>query len=90
MTARRARFAAAGPPRSAHHPGRLWRPATLERSPYRWGAKIVAHGKDGFPLLFADGHAGYTLYLNINQTSPYGPYNFDWTVGGLATGVDLK
>lgn len=54
------------------------------------GSTIIAHGKEGVPLLFADGHAGYTHYININQTSPYGPYNFDWTVGGLATGVDLK
>ena len=33
----------------------------------------------------------YTLCSNINQTPPpYDPYNFDWTVGGLAKGVDLK
>lgn len=54
------------------------------------GAKIIAHGKEGVPLNFADGHSAYTLYNNINQTSPFGPYNFDWTVGGLATGKDLK
>jgi prepilin-type N-terminal cleavage/methylation domain-containing protein len=54
------------------------------------GAKIIAHGKEGVPLLFADGHSAYTLYNNVNTTAPYGPYNFDWTVGGLATGKDLK
>ncbi|MEN9573333.1 MAG: hypothetical protein RL514_1188 [Verrucomicrobiota bacterium] len=54
------------------------------------GAKIIAHGAEGVPLLFADGHAGYTLYINVNPTAPFGPYNFDWTVGGLATGKDLK
>ena len=54
------------------------------------GATIIAHGKEGVPLLFADGHAGFTLYINLNQTAPNGPYNFDWTVGGLATGQDLK
>lgn len=62
--------------------------ASLDASPL--GAKIIAHGKEGVPLNFADGHSAYTLYNNINQTSPFGPYNFDWTVGGLATGKDLK
>ena len=54
------------------------------------GSTIIAHGKEGVPLLFADGHSGYTLYININTTTPYGPYNFDWTAGGLPTGKDLK
>jgi len=59
-------------------------------NPLSLGAKIIAHGKEGVPLLFADGHAAYTPYINVNPTTPYGPYNFDWTAGGLALGKDLK
>ena len=54
------------------------------------GSRIIAHGDEGVPLLFVDGHAGFTLYANINITTAYPPYNFDWTDGGLPTGKDLK
>lgn len=54
------------------------------------GSKNVVHGLEGLPLLFADGHSGYVNYNFLNQTAPYGPYNFDWTVGGLKDGKDLK
>jgi hypothetical protein len=26
----------------------------------------------------------------MNKTAPYGTYNLDWTIGGLAAGEDLK
>ena len=54
------------------------------------GAVNIAHGLEGLPLLFVDGHAGYINTNQLNQTAPYGPYNFDWTVGGLPTGQDSK
>jgi prepilin-type N-terminal cleavage/methylation domain-containing protein len=54
------------------------------------GSKNIVHGSEGLPLVFADGHAGYINYNLINQTAPYGPYNFDWTIGGLKDGKDLK
>ena len=54
------------------------------------GAQIIAHGSEGLPLLCVDGHSGYINYRDVNTTAPFGPYNFDWTVGGLPTGKDLK
>ncbi len=54
------------------------------------GDKNLAHGDKGFPILFADGHSAYTLYLQLNKTQPYGEYNLDWTIGGLSKGEDLK
>lgn len=53
------------------------------------GDKNLAHGKAGFPILFADSHAAFTKYINMNKTAPYGEYNLDWTIGGLK-GSDLK
>ena len=53
------------------------------------GDKNLAHGKDGFPLLFVDSHAAYTKHTSLNQPTPFWDYNADWTVGGL-TGEDLK
>jgi prepilin-type N-terminal cleavage/methylation domain-containing protein len=53
------------------------------------GDKNIAHGKTGFPILFVDSHAAFTKYVQLNKTKPYGDYNLDWTVGGLA-GEDLK
>jgi len=50
----------------------------------------VAHGKDGWPLLFCDGHSEFVKTKRMNDTKPYGPYNLDWTVGGLSKGEDLK
>ena len=54
------------------------------------GAKNLAHGREGLPLLFVDSHAGYTRYSQLNKTAPYGEYNLDWTIGGLSQGEDLK
>ncbi|MBI2949167.1 MAG: type II secretion system protein [Verrucomicrobia bacterium] len=54
------------------------------------GDKNIAHGKDGFPLLFVDSHTAYTKYQQLNKAKPYGDYNLDWTVGGLTAGEDLK
>ncbi|MBM3832685.1 MAG: type II secretion system protein [Verrucomicrobia bacterium] len=51
--------------------------------------KNIAHGKAGFPILFVDSHTAFTKYSQLNKTKPYGDYNLDWTVGGLA-GEDLK
>ena len=49
----------------------------------------IAHGKDGFPLLFVDGHSAYTLYRNLNKDVLSGGYNLDWTRDGLR-GEDLR
>ena len=50
----------------------------------------LAHGKDGWPLLFVDGHSAYVKTNLMNKTAPYGTYNLDWTIGGLSAGEDLK
>jgi prepilin-type processing-associated H-X9-DG protein len=31
------------------------------------GDKNLAHGKDGFPLLFVDGHCAYTKYTTLRD-----------------------
>jgi prepilin-type N-terminal cleavage/methylation domain-containing protein/prepilin-type processing-associated H-X9-DG protein len=49
----------------------------------------IAHGKKGFPLLFADGHSAFTLYRNLNKDVLSGGYNLDWTKDGLR-GEDLR
>jgi prepilin-type N-terminal cleavage/methylation domain-containing protein len=54
------------------------------------GDKNVAHGKEGFPILFVDSHAAYTLFKRLNKTLPFGEYNLDWTIGGLAAGEDVQ
>ena len=54
------------------------------------GDKNIAHGKEGLPLLFVDGHAAFTRYKQLNKTQPYGDYNLDWTIGGLSKGEDLR
>ena len=53
------------------------------------GDRNVAHGKQGFPILFVDSHAAFTPYRALNKTVPYGEYNLDWTIGGLR-GEDLN
>jgi len=50
----------------------------------------IAHGKQGLPLLFVDSHTSFTRYSQLNKTAPYGDYNLDWTIGGLAKGEDLR
>ena len=47
-------------------------------------------GKNGWPLLFVDGHSAYVRTNQMNRTAPYGSYNLDWTIGGLAAGEYLK
>src|ERR1035437_3702682 len=53
------------------------------------------HGFKGMVLLFVDGHSQFALYKKLNPDG-YSPnahpwtYNLDWTVGGLASGQDLK
>ena len=54
------------------------------------GDKNVAHGKEGFPILFVDGHCEFVKYRRMNSTAPYGEYNLDWTIGGLSAGEDIK
>jgi len=49
----------------------------------------LAHGRGGWPILFVDGHSAYVKTNQLNRTAPYGDYNLDWTIGGLA-GEDLK
>lgn len=51
--------------------------------------KNLAHGRQGFPILFVDGHSSYVHYRNMNKTQPYGEYNLDWTINGLK-GEDLR
>jgi len=51
-------------------------------------APNLAHGKDGFPLLFADGHSAFVKYRQLNKGTLQ-PYNLDWTLGGLG-GEDLQ
>jgi len=53
------------------------------------GDRNLAHGKEGFPILFVDGHSEYVKYIRLNKTLPFGEYNLDWTVGGLTKGEDL-
>ena len=53
------------------------------------GDRNLAHGKEGFPILFVDSHSEYVKYNRLNKTLPYGEYNLDWTIGGLAKGEDL-
>jgi len=65
-------------------------PCFAEPQDGQLGAKNLAHGKEGLPLLFVDNHAAYTRYAALNKTVPYGEYNLDWTVGGLSQGEDLK
>jgi prepilin-type N-terminal cleavage/methylation domain-containing protein len=47
------------------------------------------HNSNAMALCFVDGHSKLTPLAQINDTAPYGPYNLDWTIGGLA-GKDLK
>ena len=54
------------------------------------GDRNIAHGKEGLPLLFVDGHSEFVKYRRLNTTAPYEEYNLDWTVGGLTAGADLK
>lgn len=51
--------------------------------------KKQGHGTNGLTYVCVDGNAGYVKYIDCNQTSP-GPFNWDWTVGGITTGRDLK
>ncbi|HRI16870.1 MAG TPA: type II secretion system protein [Verrucomicrobiota bacterium] len=50
----------------------------------------LAHGRGGWPILFVDGHSAYVRTNQLNRTAPYGEYNLDWTIGGLAAGEDLR
>lgn len=52
-------------------------------------AKNLGHGTNGLSFVTVGGNAGYAKYAECNQTSP-GPFNWDWTVGGLPSGKDLK
>jgi len=49
----------------------------------------LAHGNNGFPVLFVDGHSAYTRFISLNYPTAFSKYDLDWTVGGL-TGGDLK
>jgi prepilin-type N-terminal cleavage/methylation domain-containing protein len=48
----------------------------------------TGHGTNGFSLLFADGHAQFAKFTQLNKGAENN-YNLDWTVGGLS-GQDLK
>jgi prepilin-type N-terminal cleavage/methylation domain-containing protein len=47
------------------------------------------HNPEMMMLCMVDGHSKLVPMSRINETKPYGPYNLDWTVGGLA-GKDIK
>jgi prepilin-type N-terminal cleavage/methylation domain-containing protein len=49
----------------------------------------IAHGNTGFPILFVDAHASFTLNRSLNKDVLGGGYNLDWTLNGLQ-GEDLK
>jgi prepilin-type N-terminal cleavage/methylation domain-containing protein/prepilin-type processing-associated H-X9-DG protein len=49
----------------------------------------LAHGENGFPILFVDGHSAYTKYSSLKYQTDFSKSNLDWTPGGL-TGEDLK
>jgi prepilin-type N-terminal cleavage/methylation domain-containing protein len=49
----------------------------------------LAHGNNGFPLLFVDGHSAYVKYTSLNYAATFSKTDLDLTVGGL-TGADLK
>ena len=51
--------------------------------------KNAGHGTNGMPIVCVDGHSAYAKYIDCNFSS-LGTYNWDWTVGGLTTGKDLK
>jgi prepilin-type N-terminal cleavage/methylation domain-containing protein len=54
------------------------------------GDQGLAHGNDGFPLLFVDGHSSYTKYTALRHYQEQLPGGYlEWTVGGLK-GEDLK
>ena len=53
------------------------------------GNRNLAHGRDGFPLLFVDGHSGFVRYSELNPSAAFGAHNLDWTRNGLK-GADLK
>ena len=48
-----------------------------------------AHGKNLVQLLYADGHVKQTSFAGLVTTPCYGPYNMDWTLGGVG-GVDTQ
>jgi prepilin-type N-terminal cleavage/methylation domain-containing protein len=47
------------------------------------------HNPNMMMLCLVDGHSKLVPLSRLNETRPPGPYNLDWTVGGLA-GKDLK
>lgn len=49
----------------------------------------LGHGTNGITYVSVSGNAGWVKHVDCNQTTP-GPYIFDWTIGGLSTGRDLK
>jgi hypothetical protein len=49
---------------------------------------VVGHGTKGLSLLFADAHAQFAFYRQLNP-GLLGNYNLDWTEGGLQ-GADLR
>ena len=57
-------------------------------------SQAAGHGTKGMSLLFVDGHSQFARFQNLNQdlysTGTPRTYNFDWTVGGLATGRDIN
>ena len=53
------------------------------------GDMNIAHGREGLPLLFVDGHSAFVRYRHLKKTAAYGDYNLDWTERGLA-GEDLQ
>ncbi|MEN9574610.1 MAG: hypothetical protein RL514_2465 [Verrucomicrobiota bacterium] len=53
--------------------------------------KNVGHGTNGTSYASVGGSSGWIKHIDCNTTQPpNSPYYFDWTIGGLSTGKDIR